>query len=171
MARNVPGRPAPMGDDTPGKITASRSGRTGSVSVSAIYGSSLGAVGTGCAPLRLVPAATVTSRPKSEKIPLTRGYDHASHHHRHQPTRNRRRRAGLIRSRDSGERSESSGGGATQHDGDGRPGTFRRCAPAALRLRAGARRQGDEYLPSLVGPSHRSLSLGGGEQGGGALPR
>ena len=36
MARSVPGRPAPIGELTPGKITASRSGSTGSVRVSDI---------------------------------------------------------------------------------------------------------------------------------------
>src|SRR4029079_4279854 len=68
MARNVPGRPAPMGDDTPGKITASRSGRTGSVSVSAIDCSF--EVPSAPASRLLVPAATVTSRRNGEKIPL-----------------------------------------------------------------------------------------------------
>ena len=34
MARSVPGRPTPMGEVTPGKMTVPRSGRTGRVFVS-----------------------------------------------------------------------------------------------------------------------------------------
>src|ERR1044072_6869296 len=83
-----------MGDDTPGKITASRNGRTGSVSVSAIECSSRGAVGTGLHCAALVPAATGPTGGKSEKIPLPprarREDDHAGHH-RHEPTTSHRR--------------------------------------------------------------------------------
>src|SRR5258705_3459392 len=65
MARSVAGRPAPIGDATPGKSTASRSGRTGKVIRSDMISPMLSFVDYG--------SASRTHRLCHEKTPLAAG--------------------------------------------------------------------------------------------------